>query len=182
MHNAGVISIRVPRQVDARVGRGHGGRTALNQDTFGPEPGSACPRAGKQRRIGWRERSTGLEHHHPGSNTAPSAPGWPPDDVCEMVVVLASTSVRLVDAVSKALGPTRPRWLGWTTPRPGRRDLLALSQPQAQRRALSRRGRVPPASAMNLRNDTFCLPRCRAIRLTGTPTCACPRWSASQPR
>ena len=30
-------------------------------------------------------------------------------------------------------------------------------------------GRFPPASAMNLRNDTFCLPRCLAMRLTGTP-------------
>ena len=30
-------------------------------------------------------------------------------------------------------------------------------------------GRFPPASAMNLRNELFCLPRCRAMRLTGTP-------------
>ena len=30
-------------------------------------------------------------------------------------------------------------------------------------------GRFPPASAMNLRNDKFRLPRCLAMRLTGTP-------------
>ena len=30
-------------------------------------------------------------------------------------------------------------------------------------------GRLPPASAMNFRSDTFCLPRCFAMRFTGTP-------------
>ena len=30
-------------------------------------------------------------------------------------------------------------------------------------------GRLPPASAMNLRSEEFCLPRCLAMRLTGTP-------------
>ena len=70
---------------------------------------------------------------------------------------------------SKLTGPSRERSTGATNPRPDPRDLLSLFERQPKLRPLPRSRTSPAASAMNLRNDEFCRPRCLAMRLTGTP-------------